>query len=61
MPGEALWERAAWFMQPTITRELGNSPFSPLSVPSEAVVWWAVGYVAVTLSLAMLWMRKRAL
>jgi Cu-processing system permease protein len=61
MPGEALWERAAWFMQPTITRELGNSPFSPLSVPSAAMVGWAAGYIAVMLALAILWMRKRAL
>ena len=61
MPSEAMWSRAAWYMQPTITRELGNTPFSPLSVPSEAMVGWAVGYTAVMLALAISWMRKRAL
>ena len=61
MPGQALWDRAAWFMQPAITRELGNTPFSPPSVPSEAMVWWAIGYCAVALCAGLVWMRRRAL
>ena len=32
MPAEALWQRAAWLMQPTIMRELHASPFSPAPV-----------------------------
>ena len=61
MPREALWQRAAWFMQPTITRELGNSPFSPLSVPSPAMVGWAGVYIAIALVVAVRGLQKRAL
>src|SRR5947207_1000331 len=44
MSTEALWQRAAYFMQPTIMRDLHLTPFSPASLPSVAMVWWAVGY-----------------
>ena len=39
MPTEALWQRAAYFMQPTIMRDLHLTPFSPASLPSVAMVW----------------------
>ncbi len=61
MPGESLWQLAASQMQPTILRELGASPFSPVSVPSLAMVWWSAGYIAVALVLAVRWFRRRAL
>jgi len=61
MPSEALWQRAAWFMQPPIMRDLHLTPFSPASLPSEAMVWWALGYVLVTLAFALVGFRKRAL
>jgi ABC-type transport system involved in multi-copper enzyme maturation permease subunit len=61
MPSEALWQRAAWFMQPPIMRDLHLSPFSPASLPSEAMVWWAGGYVVLTLALALRWFRRRPL
>jgi ABC-2 type transport system permease protein len=61
MPSEALWQLAAFHMQPTIVRDLGNSPFSPVSVPSGAMVVWAVGYVVVALALGVRWFGKRAL
>ena len=53
MPGESLWQLAASKMQPSILRDLGASPFSPVSVASPAMIWWAVGYVVVTLLLGM--------
>ena len=49
MPAEALWQRAAWTMQPTIMRELQASPFSPVAVASEAMVAWAAIYAALAL------------
>lgn len=52
MPSESMWQLAAAQMQPSILRDLGATPFSPLSVPSPAMVWWAVGYVVVTLLIA---------
>lgn len=61
MPSESLWQLASSQMQPSILRDLGNSPFSPVSVPSAAMVWWAVGYIAVVLTLGVRWFRKRPL
>lgn len=61
MPAEALWQRAAWLMQPTIMRELQATPFSPASVPSPAMVWWAAAYSVAALLLATRWFRRRGL
>jgi Cu-processing system permease protein len=61
MPSESLWQLAASQMQPSILRDLAQSPFSPVSVPSVAMVWWAVGYIAVVLTLGVRWFRKRPL
>jgi len=61
MPSEALWQLAAHHMQPSLMRELQLSPFSPASVPTPAMVWWAAGYVAVTLLVALQQFRRRAL
>ena len=61
MPAEALWQRAAWLMQPTIMRELQATPFSPASVPSPAMVWWAAGYSTAALLLAVRWFGRRGL
>ncbi|MGH7730650.1 MAG: ABC transporter permease [Candidatus Eiseniibacteriota bacterium] len=61
MPAESLWQRAAWFMQPTIMRELHASPFSPASVPSAAVVWWAMGYALVAVLLGVRGFGRRGL
>jgi Cu-processing system permease protein len=47
MPAESLWQRAAWFMQPPLMRDLHVTPFSPASVASPAMVWWALGYTVV--------------
>jgi len=61
MPSESLWHRASYYMQPSIMRELVVSPFSAPSLPSMAMVWWAVGYVVVALVLGMRGFGKRAL
>lgn len=61
MPTEALWQRAAYFMQPSIMRDLHLTPFSPASLPSDAMVWWAVGYALVALALGVRGFSKRAL
>jgi hypothetical protein len=49
VPSDALWRLASYHMQPALTRELGMSPFASATVPSDAMVWWALGYVAVVL------------
>ena len=61
MPSESLWQLAAYHMQPSVVRDLGNSPFSPVSVPSVAMVVWAAGYILVALTLGVRWFGKRAL
>jgi Cu-processing system permease protein len=61
MPSEALWQLAASQMQPAILSQLGATPFSPVSVPSTAMVFWAAGYSAVVLALGVRWFGRRAL
>lgn len=61
VPTEALWQRAAYLMQPTVLRDLTLTPFSPASVPSAAMVWWALLHVGSVLGLAVRWYAKREL
>lgn len=61
MPTEALWQMAVSQMQPAILRELGDSPFSPFSVPSPAMVWWAAGYIVLVLAIGVRSFGRRAL
>jgi len=61
MPAEAMWQRAAWLMQPTIMRELHVSPFSPASVASPAMVAWAALYTIATIAVAVRGFAKRGL
>jgi ABC-type transport system involved in multi-copper enzyme maturation permease subunit len=61
MPSESLWQLAAHHMQPAIMRDLHLTPFSPASVPSAAMVAWAVGYLVLALLVAIGTFRKRAL
>jgi Cu-processing system permease protein len=61
MPSESLWNLAAYQMQPTIMRELTATPFSPVSVPSAAMVWWAAAYIVLALLLGLRAFRRRAL
>jgi len=59
VPSEALWRLAAYRMQPPIMRDVMVSPFSAASVPSQAMVVWAAGYVAVALLVALRLLRTR--
>jgi ABC-type transport system involved in multi-copper enzyme maturation permease subunit len=62
MPSESLWQLAAWHMQPLVMRQLQlGGPFSPASVPTPAMVWWAAGYIAALLLSAIAAFRKRGL
>jgi Cu-processing system permease protein len=61
VPSESLWQLAAHHMQPPLVRDLGLSPFSPASVPSEAMVAWAGLYVLATLGLALWSFQRRDL
>jgi len=61
MPSESMWQLAAWNMQPPLMRELQLTPFSPASVPNAAMVLWTVGYVVVTLIVALRGFARREL
>src|SRR6516162_2856647 len=53
MPSEALWRRAAFEMQSPLANAMRVSPFSILSVPSVAMVFYAGLYLTVALVIAM--------
>jgi Cu-processing system permease protein len=61
VPSESLWQLASHHMQPPLVRDLGITPFSPLSVPSPAMVAWAGAYVLVTLAVAVRLFHRRDL
>jgi ABC-type transport system involved in multi-copper enzyme maturation permease subunit len=61
-PSESLWQLAAWHMQPAVMRQLQlGGPFSPASVPTPAMVWWAAGYVVALVLSGVAAFRKRGL
>jgi ABC-type transport system involved in multi-copper enzyme maturation permease subunit len=60
-PPDSLWRRAAWELQPPLARDLGASPFTPVSVPSALAVWWAVAFTVAVLAWAVRSFQRRAL
>lgn len=61
VPSEALWQLAAYNMQPSIMRDVNLTPFSPASVPSGAMIVWAACYLVVVLLIALRLLRTRDL
>ena len=63
MPGEAMWKRAAYLLQPPFLRELGldATPFGAASAPSPVMVVYTAGYILVALLIAMRWFSRRDL
>jgi Cu-processing system permease protein len=61
MPTECLWQLAAHHMQPPFLAQLHLTPFSPASVPSPAMLVWAVGWGLAALFGAITTFRKRPL
>ncbi|MGQ9903046.1 MAG: ABC transporter permease subunit [Anaerolineae bacterium] len=53
MPSESVWQLASYLMQPALMRDLPISPFSVASVPSAAMVGWALAYTVGALLLAL--------
>ena len=60
-PTDALWRLAMHVLQPPVMSQIPLSPFSTVSVPSMAMVWWSVAYVVATMALATRWLQRRAL
>ena len=60
-PSDAMWRRAAYEMQPLATVALQNGPFGVVSVPSAAMIAWAVMFVVAVLAFAAWLFRRRPL
>jgi Cu-processing system permease protein len=60
-PADAMWRRAAFEMQPLATAVLQNGPFGVVSVPSAAMIVWAVAFVVAVLAFAVWLFRRRPL
>jgi hypothetical protein len=62
-PTDALWRMAADRMQPSIVRDLVDTPplFLSLSAPNMLMVWWAAGFVILTLAWAVRSFNRRPL
>lgn len=61
VPSESLWQLAAYNMQPALMRDMALTPFTPASVPSNAMVVWALGYTALALAWGVWSFRTRDL
>ncbi len=53
MPSEVLWRRAASLFLPQFVNSPFAGPFTTASQPSDAMLWYAVGYAIVLLLLAL--------
>jgi ABC-type transport system involved in multi-copper enzyme maturation permease subunit len=60
-PSDAMWRRAAYEMQPLATAALQNGPFGVVSVPSAAMIVWAMVFVIGVLAFAAWLFRRRPL
>ena len=60
-PTDALWRRAIYMLEPPMMSQVSMTPFSPASVPSVAMIWWAAAFALGALTLATIWFEKRLL
>jgi hypothetical protein len=60
-PSDAMWRRAAYEMQPLATAVLQNGPFGVVSVPSAAMIVWAMAFVVAVLAFGVWLFRRRPL
>ena len=60
-PADAMWRRAAYELQPVTAVIFQAGPFGVASVPSAAMVVWAVAFVIAVLALAAWQFRRRPL
>lgn len=60
-PSDAMWRRAAYEMQPLATVALQNGPFGVVSVPSAAMIVWAMAFVVLVLAFGAWQFRRRPL
>jgi ABC-type transport system involved in multi-copper enzyme maturation permease subunit len=61
VPADALWRLAEYYVMPAIVRDLEVTPFNSMYPPSDAMVVWAIGYIAVVGAIAVRQFNRRAL
>lgn len=64
MPSDALWRAASFYAQAEgVLSQLGSDgiPFAAASAPRAALLWWAVGWIAALLVLALRAFKRRDL
>jgi ABC-type transport system involved in multi-copper enzyme maturation permease subunit len=61
LPTEALWKRAAYLMQPSVLSSLSLTPFASFSMPSPAMVVYALLYGLAALIAAIYLFERRDL
>jgi Cu-processing system permease protein len=61
MPSEAIWRRAAFEMESPLAGTLQFSPFADVSVPSLAMIAYAVAYLLVAIGIAVYHFYRRDL
>jgi ABC-type transport system involved in multi-copper enzyme maturation permease subunit len=60
-PSDSMWRRAAFEMQPLVSVVLQNGPFGVVSVPSAAMIVWAVLFCVIAVAFAAWQFRRRPL
>jgi Cu-processing system permease protein len=60
-PTDALWRRALYVLEPPVMSQVSMTPFSPASVPSVAMIWWAAAFALSALALSVRWFAGRSL
>lgn len=60
-PTDALWRLAMYVLEPPVMAQVMVTSFTPRSVPTAAMVWWAVAFVVAALSFAVHRFESRAL
>ena len=60
-PSDSMWRRAAFELQPLATVVFQSGPFGVVSVPSAAMVLWAIAFVVMVLAFAAWQFRRRPL
>ena len=53
MPSEAIWRRAAFEMESPLSGSLQFSPFADISIPSGAMIGYAIVYLLIALGIAV--------
>lgn len=60
-PVDALWRRAAYELQPPLTRGIQIGPFGTPNVPSDAMIAWAIAFCVLMLAIALRQFQRRPL